>query len=531
MLNRFLKRKPKNRPAGAFRPEFPKSTDELIDNRYKDSELIIALVGAAGTDPNSVTTIIKDQMTAFGYHCENIRISKDILEEVGDIGKPKNDHDRILKSMEAGNRLREQSGDNSFLALSAAAKINEIRTGDKDLAENLEPLKKTCFIIQSLKHPEEVQRLRNIYSPAFFLLGVHSEDKRRREHLINKLRMDERQAQEIMDKDYNEKEEHGQHTSDTFHLSDFFISDDGNKDKLEKSIWRILDLIFGSPFITPTFDEYAMFMAFSASLRSADLSRQVGAVIARRKSILSTGANDVPSPDGGLYWSYFDAESKQVMDVANGRDYKRGFDSNSQEKAKIIEGIVAKLRSIDGLAPESIEPIIDILKTSGIKDITEYGRVVHAEMDALLSCARNNISTKDATLYCTTFPCHNCAKHIITSGVKRVVFVQPYSKSRTLDFHSDSVSFSDGENPRGEKLVKFEPFIGVGPRNFLNLFSMNLGIGYPLARKKADGSKIDWQRADSRIRMQLLPCSYIERETYASNRTSELLEIIYERKS
>ena len=362
MLNNIFKRRREKKTGNDAHPELSERTNELIDNRYKDSELVIALVGAAGTDLNSVTTIIKDQMAAFGYDCKNIRISKDILEEIGDTGKPKNEHDRILNSMEAGNRLREQSGDNSFLALSAAAKINQIRTGDRDQAENLEPLKRTCFIIQSLKHPEEVQRLRNIYSPAFYLLGVHSEDSRRREHLVNKLRMNESQAQEIMNKDYNEKEEHGQHTSDTFHLSDFFISDDGNKDKLEKSIWRILDLIFGSPFITPTFDEYAMFMAFSASLRSADLSRQVGAVTARRKSILSTGANDVPSPDGGLYWSYFDPDSKQVMAVEDGRDYKRGFDSNSQEKTKIIDGIVEKLSEIDNLEQDNIKSITEILK-------------------------------------------------------------------------------------------------------------------------------------------------------------------------
>jgi len=32
--------------------------------------------------------------------------------------------------------------------------------------------------------------------------------------------------------------------------------------------------MFGNPFITPTFDEFARFMAFAASFRSADLSRQ-----------------------------------------------------------------------------------------------------------------------------------------------------------------------------------------------------------------------------------------------------------------
>ncbi|MCZ5321339.1 hypothetical protein O5699_00900 [Escherichia coli] len=64
-------------------------------------------------------------------------------------------------------------------------------------------------------------------------------------------------------------------------------------------------MLFGNPFITPTFDEYAMYMAFSSALRSADLSRQVGAVLAKNYAIMSTGANDVPKSGGGLYLAIF----------------------------------------------------------------------------------------------------------------------------------------------------------------------------------------------------------------------------------
>lgn len=528
-------KKIRNFLSGSHRSSKAKAIDEtppteFIDNDYKNSELIIGLVGAAGTDLNDVYYIIEKRMKAFNYQTHKIRISSDILEKIGSIPPYNSEYERLLSSMEEGNRLRRESGDNSFLALCASAKINEIRTNNFGGIGNLGPLKRNCFIIQSLKHPEEVQRLKNIYSSAFFLLGIHSQDERRLKHLTENLQMDSDDAKIIMEKDYNEKEGHGQHTSDTFHLSDFFISYDENKDRLERSIWRILDLIFGSPSMTPTFDEYAMFMAFSASVRSADLSRQVGAVIARKKNILSTGANDVPSPQGGLYWSYFDPDSNDVIDVDEGRDYKRGIDSNSQEKNKMIDQIIIEIENSGLVNNETLKEIAPIIKYSGIKDITEYGRVVHAEMDAILSCARNGTEIQDATLYCTTFPCHNCAKHIVASGIKRVVFVQPYSKSKALEFHNDSISFSEKANSRGEKLVKFEPFIGVGPRNFLNLFSMDLGIGYPLRRKKKDGTTQDWERADSRLRMQLLPCSYIERETLASNRTSELLERINESK-
>ncbi|MDF5948990.1 deaminase [Pseudomonas aeruginosa] len=139
-------------------------------------------------------------------------------------------------------------------------------------------------------------------------------------------------------------------------------------------------------------------------------------------------------------------------------------------------------------------------------------------MEALLSAARAGVSPKSATLYCTTFPCHNCAKHIIAAGIKRVVYVEPYPKSKAQEFHSDSISLKkDGDG------VFFDPFIGVGPRSFFNLFSTNLGSGYPITRKTDDGQKVDWMEADAKLRTQMLPCSYMERERIAGSLLSRYL--------
>ena len=114
-----------------------------------------------------------------------------------------------------------------------------------------------------------------------------------------------------------------------------------SEERLKSDISRIFDLMFGQPFLTPTFDEYAMYMSFASSLRSADLSRQVGAVIAKDKEIIATGANDVPRFGGGQYWA--DYNDKNVDDVESGRDYKRGFDSNQVERDAIIEDIANKI--------------------------------------------------------------------------------------------------------------------------------------------------------------------------------------------
>jgi deoxycytidylate deaminase len=302
-------------------------------------------------------------------------------------------------------------------------------------------------------------------------------------------------------------------------LSDFFVRIDGNDDRLNQSLWRILDILFGNPFATPTFDEFAMFMAFSAALRSADLARQVGAVVARDREILATGANDCPRFGGGLYWPEVN-EDGEIVDVVGGRDHTRGVDANKLEQRKIIDDIVGRVSAEAGTGVDE-DRLRKALADSPIGDITEYGRVVHAEMEALLSCARGRGGARGATLYSTTFPCHNCAKHIVAAGIRRVVYIEPYPKSKAAELHSDSVTLSFAD--ANIKKVRFEAFIGVGPRRFFDLFSMRLSSGHPMKRKSKAGERIDCQRGMSRLRMQMLPCSYLDLELAASEKFEQFL--------
>jgi deoxycytidylate deaminase len=115
-------------------------------------------------------------------------------------------------------------------------------------------------------------------------------------------------------------------------------------------------------------------------------------------------------------------------------------------------------------------------------------------------------------MYCTTFPCHNCAKHIVAAGISRVVFVEPYPKSRALELHDDAIILKhENESASGNHKVEFEPFVGLGPQRFLDLFSMHLGSGKKLIRKE-NGSSVVWKRESAEMRVPLLPASYIERE-------------------
>ena len=50
---------------------------------------------------------------------------------------------------------------------------------------------------------------------------------------------------------------------------------------------------------------------------------------------------------------------------------------------------------------------------------TKYPYVVHAELNAILN---SNVNLKGCTIYCTLFPCNECAKAIIQSGIKKVIY-------------------------------------------------------------------------------------------------------------
>jgi len=53
-------------------------------------------------------------------------------------------------------------------------------------------------------------------------------------------------------------------------------------------------------------------------------------------------------------------------------------------------------------------------------------RTVHAEANVIAMAAKFGISTEGSTLFCTSSPCYTCAKLLINSGVKRVVYLEPY---------------------------------------------------------------------------------------------------------
>jgi len=127
-------------------------------------------------------------------------------------------------------------------------------------------------------------------------------------------------------------------------------------------------------------------------------NRQVGAVIVKDKRIMTTGYNGAPSG---------------------------------------IESCKSKQRCI---RRECNIP-------SGTK--LEMCYAVHAEQNAIAQAAKLGISVEGATLYCTHQPCVICAKIIINSGIKRIVYKNGYpdefSRQLMKEANVELVKYEDKE--------------------------------------------------------------------------------------
>lgn len=471
----------------------------------QSSELMLGVIRTVGTDCNAIFDYIKRLLDSFGFKLETIKVSSLILNEFSD--RPDNSFsnlgDRTEYYMDLGNEIRRLTNDGAVLARGVAAYVHsEFR--DRELKAN----ERTVYMVDSLKHPKEVAFLRDLYGDGFHLIGISGNRRSRINYLVDRKGMKPEQAERLVNRDEYEADENGQHTRDAYQEADYFIDASASPERQNASVERLLSLLFGDSFITPTFEEYAMFRAFVASLRSADMSRQVGAVVAYGDDIVGEGVNDCPKAGGGLYWPVFNEGFKKYHDVPSGRDHTLGTDYNRQQQEEMAKSILITL------GQDASQENVDLVRKAGLGRLTEFGRMVHAEMEALIMCARNGISTRGCTMFVTTFPCHNCAKHILAAGIKRVVYIEPYPKSKALEsFANEIVS---GENSDGQNgKILFEPFYGVGPHKFVDLFAMRSTRWRTRVRKNDLGEKVEWNHSDAALRTPMMPITYLEAEQAA----------------
>lgn len=449
--------------------------DDLIARirSRRSKEIVIGLAGAVGCNLADVIQELNRQFSIYNYRIQTVKVSEIIKAYYAENPLPANHFGKDLSQLKSAERYRTlQDLGNSIRkdlnTFALAAQAIRIISTERELqikVNDREEPPRTVYIVDQLKHPDEVNLFRSVYKNVFYLIGVLSSEDARLAYLQQE-EIDAVSAQELIERDRNENLNHGQKLEKTIQHADYFIRSTLNSAQtLAKPCQRFVGLVHGNNGLTPTKDEVGMYAANSAALKSACLSRQVGAAISdERGNILSTGWNDVPKAGGGLYTADDDTADQRCVNMG-GKCY------NDFHKNKLVEKIIEVISpNIKGGTEAARKLSEKILKDTPVGSLIEYSRAVHAEMEAILNMARlQSGSTDGATLYSTTYPCHNCARHIIAAGIKRVVYIEPYEKSLATTLHFDAIS---RDKPDGVKIV-FENFEGVSPKKYLTFFSSN----------------------------------------------------------
>lgn len=466
------------------------------------NELIFAVVGQIGSGTSAVADafkhILEEQKPSIPT---TIIKARDVIEAwAKGAGKaiPARDGVSSIQTAEVLQDLGDEmrSTDHSAVARALIGKIREARAFamqvDIEEGKPVIPDGKTrAYILDSLRHPAEVNLLRHIYQDAFVLIGVVCDRDTREERLNKKLNTPlQKDLDAFMKRDEKAIPKHGQQVAKTFHLSDFFVDNTPDRftysetgEKLsENPEWEINDrlsrlvkIVTHAGVERPEVSETAMHHAYSAQMRSACLSRQVGAaLIDANGNLLATGTNEVPKAGGGVYGEVLDGANGGAIPLDHRCVYRPDkFCSSTKEQNELIEDIIRGVSEVETLSATKQIELRHKLKGGRVGDIIEFSRAVHAEMDALLSASRSGGSTVGTRLFVTTYPCHYCARHIISAGVDEVQYIEPYFKSLASRLHSDAIQQRlTGWRPpsKGGTTVLFRPFTGVAPRLYQRAF-------------------------------------------------------------
>lgn len=460
-------------------------------------ELIFGLVGAIGTNLELVADSLTECLEATGYSVETIKLSllmRDLNAPWSDI-PPRDDPKYYDAAMTAGNNLRASLNRNDAMAGLGIARIKALRGRNQ---ASTSPSLKRAYIIISLKRTEEMKLLRGIYGPAFFVISAYSPRagrvdrlaaqlaKRQHKNQSNALRSE---AETLIVRDENERLPNGQDVRKVYPLANLFVRT-SSAAETRAAIQRFVALIFGDMWRTPSKDEQGMMLAYTASFRSASPARQVGAALTRSNGmVLSIGTNEVPRARGGQYWE---------GDSDDGRDYTYdSHDTSDKMRTNLLTDVLDKLRDLKLLSndcPSTTDLLtrgstsLETLREAQLFDTIDFIRAVHAEMSALLASVG---ATEGTTMYVTTFPCHECARHLVAAGVKRVVYVESYPKSLVSEMFRDSIAVDSDDECEGK--VHFVPFQGIAPSMYSQMFS----AAQKDARKDIDGTITKWTPSQS----------------------------------
>jgi len=226
------------------------------------------------------------------------------------------------------------------------------------------------YVIDGIRNIGEIEVLRKF--PNFTLIAVDAPQGDRFQRLIRRARPSDPRDWlgflEMEKRDLGSNEQNsGQQVAECIKVADIKIYNDSNleqlTEKIENTISQIKKTKKRQNYLS--WDEYFMGIALLSAERSKDPSTQVGACIVNKdKKIIGLGYNGFPigCSDEDLPW---------------------------ERSGSFLE--------------------------------TKYAYVCHAELNAIINSVGKEL--KDCSIYVALFPCNECAKVIIQSGIKEVVYL------------------------------------------------------------------------------------------------------------
>jgi len=167
--------------------------------------------------------------------------------------------------------------------------------------------------------------------------------------------------------------------------------------------------------------------------------KKVGAVLASQDGrILATGYNGTISGSPNVCEEYKNIKGCSEDNIitcpeCNGEGYITKMVEHSSAYGNV-------LGQAEGLMVTYERHVCDVCKGIGAvcNELVTNEFTLHAEQNIITYCAKNGISTNNTILYVTLSPCKTCAKLIIQSGIKRVVYKEMYRDTSGIDFLAEN---------------------------------------------------------------------------------------------
>jgi dCMP deaminase len=230
------------------------------------------------------------------------------------------------------------------------------------------------YIIDSIRNPSEVGAFRE--AKHFKLIRVDAPPEVRFQRILSRKReSDPRTFEEFVALENREAE--GDDTSQNLvkveMMADHALINDGPLEKLYPQIDQLLGKLLRETQ-RPSWDEYFMNIAKVVASRSNCMKRKVAAIIVRDKRVVSTGYNGTP----------------------------RGTRNCNEGGCPRCNNMAVSGTALDECLCS------------------------HGEENAIVQASYHGVSLKDAIIYSTFAPCLQCAKMIINSGIREVIYNTDY---------------------------------------------------------------------------------------------------------